>query len=428
MKFIADFHIHSKYSRATSPEMNVETLSRWAQIKGINLLGTGDFTHPNYFAELRLRLEDAGNGFFTLKKGEKATHFILTAEISNIFTHNGRGRRIHTLILAPSFDVVSKINTRLKKMGNITSDGRPIFGQPVRDMVKMILDISPECFIVPAHAWTPWFSLYGANSGFDSIEECFGDEAKNIHCIETGLSSDPAMNWRLSKLDKISLISNSDAHSPRKIGREANVFDAEFSYKSIIDILKNKDPKRFLYTIEFFPEEGKYHFDGHRSCNVVQSPEESKKTNNLCPACKKPLTIGVMHRIEALADRANGFVPPNSIPYKNLVPLEEIIADALDVSTGTAAVEREYEKMIEKCGSEFNILLNMSLDEITRFTQEKIARGIKLVREGKLHIAPGHDGVYGKIKIFNTTPEKTTANKNQLSAFKLDRPNQMNLF
>lgn len=427
MKFIADFHIHSKYSRATSPEMNVEILSRWAKIKGIKLLGTGDFTHPNYFAELRLRLTDAGNGFFTLKKGEKSTHFILSAEISNIFTQNGKGRRIHTLILAPSFDAVSKINAKLKRMGNVSSDGRPIFGQPVKEMAKMIMDTAPECFLVPAHAWTPWFSLYGANSGFDSIEECFGEEAKYIHCIETGLSSDPAMNWRLSKLDKVALISNSDAHSPRKIGREANVFDAEFSYKSIIDTLKARDPKRFLYTIEFFPEEGKYHFDGHRDCNVALSPAESKKNNNLCPKCRKPLTIGVMHRVEALADRPEGFVPPNSIPYKNLVPLEEIIADALDVSTGTTTEEAAYDKLIEKCGSEFKILLDMQLDEISHFADDKVVKGIKLVREGKLHIEPGHDGVYGKIRIFEHTPPKD-APASQLSSFRFAPPSQMKLF
>jgi len=401
MKIIADFHIHSKYSRATSPDMNIESLSRWAKVKGITLLGTGDFTHPNYFAEIRLRLTSNGKGLFTLKKGDKTSHFILTTEISNIFTVNGRGRRIHTLIFAPSFEVVEKINQKLKRIGNITSDGRPIFGNHVKDMVKLVLDVSPECFIVPAHVWTPWFSLFGANSGFDSVEECFEEESKNIHCMETGLSSDPAMNWRLSALDKITLISNSDSHSPHRLGREANIFDAELSYGEIVNILKTKDTKKFLSTVEFFPEEGKYHFDGHRACNVVLAPEESKKLNNICPVCKRPLTVGVMQRVEALADRPAGFKPTNAIPFRNLVPLEEIIAEALGVGPTTATVVKEYNNMIEKGENEFNILLDLSLDEIAKFTSERIVKGIQLVRERKLKIVPGHDGVYGKINIFD---------------------------
>lgn len=430
MKFIADFHIHSRYSRATSPDMNIEILAQWAKRKGITLLGTGDFTHPNYFAEIRLRLTPTGKGLFTLKKGDKSTHFILTTEISNIFSQANKLRKIHSLIFAPSFEVVEKINKQLKRIGNISSDGRPIFGQPVKDMVKLVLDISPECFIVPAHAWTPWFSLFGSNSGFDSIEECFGEEAKNICCIETGLSSDPAMNWRLSALDKITLISNSDAHSPRKLGREANVFDADLSYQEIINILKTKDLKKFLYTVEFFPEEGKYHFDGHRNCNVVLSPEESKKNNNICPVCKRLLTIGVMNRVEALADRTNGYLPPNAIPYKSLVPLEEIIAEALGVSSNTAGVEKEYMRMIEKEGNEFRILLDLTLDELSQITSDRIVEGIKLVREGKLKIIPGHDGVYGKISIFDRT-----ANSSELfiktqgtSASKTNAHIQMKLF
>jgi uncharacterized protein (TIGR00375 family) len=268
-------------------------------------------------------------------------------------------------------------------------------------MVKLVFDVSPECFIVPAHVWTPWFSLFGANSGFNSVEECFEEESKNIHCMETGLSSDPSMNWRLSALDKITLISNSDAHSPHRLGREANILDAEFSYNEIVNILKTKDTKKFLSTVEFFPEEGKYHFDGHRACNVVLAPEESKKLKNICPVCKRPLTVGVMQRVEALADRSAGFIPPNAIPFKNLVPLEEIIAEALGVGPITTTVIKEYNNMIEKGENEFNILLDLSLDEISKFTQERIVQGIKLVREGKLKIIPGHDGVYGKINIFD---------------------------
>ena len=403
MTFIADFHIHSRFSRATSPEMNIESLTTWANIKGIQLLGTGDFTHPNYFAQIKLRLKPEENGLFALKKGNNPLRFILTTEISNMFSQDGRFRKVHTLIFAPSFEVVAKINERLKKMGgNLASDGRPIFGAPVKEIVKMILDISPDCFIVPAHAWTPHFSVFGSNSGFDSLEECFGEETKNIYCIETGLSSDPAMNWRLSALDRITLISNSDAHSPHKLGREANVFDCELSYQTILEVLKTKDTKRFLYTIEFFPEEGKYHFDGHRNCKIVFSPEESRQHKNICPVCKKPLTIGVMNRVEKLADRPVGFRPPNAIPARYLIPLGEIIADTLGVATGTTSVDNIYQEMIKKGGNEFNILLNLKPDEIARFAPERVAEGIKLMREGKVKIIPGHDGVYGKISIFDT--------------------------
>lgn len=408
MQFIADFHIHSQYSRATSKEMNVETLNRWAAIKGINLLGTGDFTHPNYFAQLRLRLTDDGNGLYKLKKSDSPTRFILTAEISNMFSQGGKGRRIHTLIMAPDLAVVEKINKALKKIGNIASDGRPIFGRPVKDMVKLVLDISPDCFIVPAHAWTPWFSVFGANSGFDSIEECFEDQAKNIYCIETGLSSDPQMNWRLSALDKITLISNSDAHSPRRIGREANVFDCAMSYKEIIDTLKTKDAKRFLYTVEFFPEEGKYHYDGHRACNIIQSPEQSKLTNNICPVCKKTLTVGVCNRVDKLADRPDGFKPPNAIPFRHLVPLDEIIGEAMGQGAATAGVEEQYNKLIARGKNELNILLNLSLDDIALFTSERIVEAIRRVREGRLNIVPGHDGVYGKIAIFSDSENPST--------------------
>lgn len=407
MQFIADFHIHSRYSRATSRDMNIETLAHWAKIKGIGLLGTGDFTHPNYFAELRLRLKPTGKGLFVLKKGDSTPHFILTTEICNMFSQKGQSYRTHSLIFAPSFEVISKINTHLKKLGKLASDGRPIFGQPVKEMVKLVLDVSPDCFFVPAHVWTPWFSLFGANSGFDSIEECFGEETKNIHCIETGLSSDPAMNWRLSALDKITLISNSDAHSPRRLGREANVFNCELDYQVIIDTLKNRDANRFLYTVEFFPEEGKYHFDGHRNCNIVFSPAESKKHNNTCPVCKRQLTLGVMHRVEALADRPEGYLPQGAIPAKHLVQLEEIIGEALGVSPNTTAVKKEYDRLVEKCRSEFNILLNLSLDNIARYTTDRVVEGIKLVREGKLKIAPGYDGEYGKISIFDGPPKSS---------------------
>jgi uncharacterized protein (TIGR00375 family) len=399
MRFIADFHVHSRYSRATSKDMEVETLGKWAEIKGITLLGTGDFTHPLYFAELKAKLEPSDGNLLTLKNGSKNVRFVLTAEVSNIFSQAGKLRKIHTLIFAPTLEVVEKINAKLGRRGKLSSDGRPTFGFHVKDLVKLVLDTSEECFLVPAHAWTPWFSLFGANSGFDSLEECFGDQSEHIHAIETGLSSDPAMNWRLSALDRIALISNSDAHSPAKIGREANVFNCDLNYNQIMKCLREKDRSKLLFTVEFFPEEGKYHYDGHRNCGILFSPSESRSNGNICPVCKKRLTIGVMHRVEALSDRPDGFVPEGAIPARHLVPLEEIIAQVLGCGVNTVKVRREYEKMIAKGGNEFNILLYLSRDELTGLTQSNILEGIMKVREGKLKITPGYDGVYGKISM-----------------------------
>ncbi len=321
----------------------------------------------------------------------------------------------------------------MQTIGNIKADGRPVFGQHVKDMVKLVMDISPECFIVPAHVWTPWFSLFGANSGFDSVEECFQEQSKHIYCMETGLSSDPEMNWRLSALDKITLISNSDAHSPRRLGREANVFDCNLDYSEIIDVLKTNDTKRFLYTVEFFPQEGKYHYDGHRNCQVVLNPSESAKHKDICPVCKKRLTIGVMHRIAALADRPEGFTPPNKPKTIHLVPFVEIIAEALGFGAESASVKTEYEKLIKQGKNEFNILLNLSLDELAEFMPQRIVEGIKLVREGKLSISPGHDGVYGKINIFGKkSPTKSllASEEDSTPAFNERNkiPSQMRLF
>lgn len=400
MRFIADFHVHSKYSRATSHDMSPEIISRWAKVKGIALIGTGDFTHPFYFDELRSKLEEGENGLLKLKSEDKGVSFMLTAEVSNIFSQDGKLRKIHTLIFAPDFDTVQRINNALSRKGKLSSDGRPTFGFPAKDLAKMILDISGDCLLIPAHAWTPWFSLFGANSGFDSIEECFNEEAENIYSIETGLSSDPEMNWRLSALDKITLISNSDAHSPNRIGREANIFDCNMDYWDIVDTIKKKDRKRFLATIEFFPEEGKYHYNGHRDCGIVMSPKETKDKGLLCPVCKKKITVGVMQRVDDLADRAEGFVPEGVIPSIHIIPLEEIIADALGVGVGTSSVTKEYERMIEAGGSEFSILLDTPVEDLVKFSNPKIVEGIKRMREGKVKITPGYDGVYGKISLF----------------------------
>ncbi len=401
MKFIADLHLHSKYSRATSRDMEVETLSLWAKRKGIKLLGTGDFTHPLYFLDLKSKLQPLGNGLHTLKEDPEGTHFMLTAEVSNMFTQGGKGRRIHTLIFAPSFEVVERINSKLGKFGKIASDGRPIFGFSAKDLLKMILDLSPDCLLIPAHAWTPWFSVFGANSGFNSLQECYEEETKHIPAIETGLSSDPEMNWRLSALDDITLLSNSDAHSPGKIGREANIFNCELDYAAITQAIRKKDPRKILFTIEFFPEEGKYHFDGHRNCGVLFSPKETRKHQGLCPVCGKRLTVGVMNRVEELADRPEGAVPTKAIPALHMVPLDEIIADALRVGTNAASVEKEYLRLVEKGGSEMDILLELSPEELSSFTPPSILEGILRVREGRLQITPGYDGVFGKIQILS---------------------------
>ncbi len=412
MEFVADFHIHSKYSRATSKDMDVEHLSQWAKLKGIQLIGTGDFTHHLWLEELRSKLEDMGNGIYAYK----GVHFILTAEISCIYSKNNKGYRIHNIIFAPSFKTVDKINHRLAGIGNLASDGRPILGLDAAELARIVFDIDPNCFIVPGHIWTPWFSLFGSASGFDRIEDCFEEQAKNIYCLETGLSSDPAMNWRISSLDRFSLISNSDSHSPSKIGREANVFDCELSYAEITDTLKKKDKKRFLYTIEFYPGEGKYHYDGHRLCKVCFSPKESKRAKGICPKCGKHLTIGVMNRVEQLADRPEGFRPDNAIPFKNLIPLDEIVAEAKGMGKASQAVEKEYRGIIAKFGTEFDVLGKAPKDELLKGMDARIADAILRSREGKVHVAPGYDGEYGRISIFGDD-DKPKKHEEQLSLF-----------
>src|SRR5512137_2935871 len=333
MKFLADLHIHSKYSRATSRDMVLDTLAPWAKVKGISLLATGDFTHPEWLFLMKEKLEPMGNGFLKLKNGTttfdappfkglpvpaRDVAFILSSEISFIYSKGGKVRKIHVMVLAPDFETVERINRRLQAVGNLVSDGRPILGLDVRLFCRMVAETAPRCVVVPSHIWTPWFSLFGANSGFDTIEECFEEMTPFIFALETGLSSDPPMNWRLSALDRYALISNSDAHSPNKIGREANVFDTDFTFRGLMTAIKSKDPSRFLSTIEFFPEEGKYHFDGHRKCGFSASPRESMAHENLCPKCGKPLTIGVLHRVEELADREPGEGPAQRVPARSL--------------------------------------------------------------------------------------------------------------
>ncbi len=403
MEFIADFHIHSKYSRATSRDMDVKHLAEWAKLKGVTLMGTGDFTHHLWLEELKHTLEDCGNGLYK----HAGIYFMLTAEVSSIYSKNGRTYRIHNLIFSPSFKSVDKINERLGRIGNLASDGRPILGLDAAELARIVFDIDENCMIVPGHIWTPWFSVFGSMSGFDKIEDCFEAQTEKIFALETGLSSDPTMNWRLSALDRFTLISNSDSHSPSRIGREANVFNCELDYKTIRDVLKTKDKKRFLYTIEFFPEEGKYHFDGHRLCGIRWSPQETKAHNGKCPKCGKNVTVGVVNRVEKLADRKEGFIPDNAIPFKNLVSLDQIIAETKGVAKTSVGVERDYRSYLSNFGTEFDILMRASREDLIKKLPGKVVEGVMRARSGKISIKPGYDGEYGIISIFDKdTPEE----------------------
>ena len=410
-QFIADFHIHSKYSRATSKDMDVEHIAEWARIKGIDVVGTGDFTHPLWRKELKAKLKRNTDGMYEYK----GVRFILTAEISNMYKKNSRGRRIHTILFAPDFQTADKISESLSRRGNINSDGRPIFGFDVKELVKICLDASARCMVVPAHIYTPWFSVFGSMSGFDSVEECFEEEAGNIYALETGLSADPAMCWRMSALDKYCLISNSDAHSPSKLGREANVFDAELRYGAILEALKAGDKKRFLYTIEFFPEEGKYHYDGHRACSVCFAPADTRKHNGTCPVCKKPLTIGVMNRVEQLGDRPAGYRPKSAVPFKSLVPLVEIIAAIKSKGAASQAVQKEYRRAVDMFGNEFSVLLFAKPEELYKNFDRPVADAVLNIRRGNVERKPGYDGVYGRIQPKNASGEDKKMNQGELA-------------
>ena len=411
-RFIADFHIHSRYSRACSKDLSVAELAKWAKIKGIGLLGTGDFTHPLWLEELKDTLRETGDGLYE----HQGQRFLLTVEVNTLFYVAGKAHQIHHILFAPSIASVERINRTLEVFGSLSIDGRPLLRLEARQLVELVVGLDPRCAVVPAHAWTPHFSIFGSNSGFDAVEECFGDQSKHIFALETGLSSDPAMNWRLSKLDRYALISNSDSHSARRIGREANVFNCPMTYDAILGALRRNDPTAFVSTIEFFPEEGKYHVDGHRACQARLTPQETKRRNFLCPVCGRKVTVGVMHRVEDLADRPEGTPPAVPRPFQRLVPLEEIIAEALGVGTGTQAVEREYHQLIYKCWTEFGALLDASKEQLRAATSARIADGILRVRRGEVVIEPGYDGEYGTVRIFtSTTPAK--ADEEQLTLF-----------
>ncbi len=426
MKFIADLHIHSKFSRATSKEMCLEELDRWADDKGILVMGTGDFTHPQWFREIKEKLEPAESGLFKLKKelkqetikGTRAeTRFLLSVEISSIYSKNGKTRRIHNIIFAPDIETAEKINNKLSLRGNIKSDGRPILGLDAEELAKIVFSVNPEAVIIPAHAWTPWFSLFGSMSGFDSLEECFGKMSDKIFAVETGLSSDPAMNWRLSALDDLALISNSDSHSLQRIGREANIFDTVLSYSGIMEAIKNGSPKnlaeneearkKFVATVEFFPEEGKYHYDGHRACGIVWSPEETKKHKGICPKCRKPVVIGVLNRVNKLADRKEISIGQNyycsfetRVPYYRAVPLDEVISEAMGTGPTSKKVKAKYKELIKKFGNELKILLEIQPKQLEEINEKKIAEALRRLRLGNIEIQPGYDGEYGVVKIF----------------------------
>lgn len=409
MKMIADLHIHSRFSMATSKEGTPENLDSWARKKGISLIGTGDFTHPVWREELKERFVSEGNGLYRLRdayvKEEsrkfpgEGTRFVVSGEISSIYKKNGKTRKVHNVILLPSLEAADAMAQRLEKIGNIHSDGRPILGLDSHDLLEMMLDVCPEGILIPAHIWTPHFSVLGAKSGFDSVEECFEELAPYIHALETGLSSDPAMNWRISKLDRYQLVSNSDAHSPSKLGREANLLDIDCSYEGLYRAIQTGEGLEG--TVEFFPEEGKYHFDGHRKCGVSLSPVEAERLGGICPVCGKKLTMGVDHRVEQLADRAEGFVKKDGKKYESLVPLPEVISTCMGYSAASKKVQGCFEQMIQTLGTEFDILRNVPSEDIKSCAGERIAEGIENVRTGNVKRIPGYDGEYGKIELFD---------------------------
>ena len=402
MSYAADLHVHSSYAFSTSRDLNFDTLARWARIKGIDLLASADFTHPVWFRETAGKLRDTGDGLYEYG----GVRFVLGTEVSCIARQGGRHRRVHLLLLAPSLDTVERINDALASRGKLESDGRPTLHMRPRDLVATLMDLDPRCLVIPAHAWTPWFGVYGSKSGFDSLEECFGDTAGRIRAIETGLSSDPAMNWRIPELDDRSIVSFSDAHSARRLGRELTVFHGEPSYAGLVDALDNQGIE---YTIEFFPEEGKYHHSGHRRCGVRRSPDEVAELGEACPVCGRRLTLGVMQRMEELARRDvavrrddDGFVrtPVGRPPFRSMVSLAQILSEALGRGIQTKTVGSAYVKVIEAAGSELAALVSAPLADVERVAGERVAEGVGRVRRGEVAIEPGFDGLYGKVTVW----------------------------
>ncbi len=409
MRIIADLHIHSKYARACSPKLTPENLGVWAGKKGIGLLGTGDFTHPGWMRDLDAVLDEIEAGLYKLRGQADDVRFMFTSELASIYKQGEKVRRVHNLVFAPSMDVAKKFSQALEKRGvNVKADGRPIMGVHCNDLVKIAKDIDEGMEIIPAHAWTPHFGVFGSLSGFNTLQEAFGDQTKYIFAIETGLSSDPAMNWRVAGLDSISLISNSDPHSLHRLGREANIFEVnskKLSYAEVIRIIKNKNPQEFISTIEFFPEEGKYHLDGHRDCKFSCEPSRTKQLGGVCPVCGKQLLRGVLNRVDELADREIGQLLPRAIPYKSVVPLEEIIADVLDVGVASKKVQLKYEHALAGF-TEFDILLSLNEQDLLKLLDVEVAAAVLRVREGLVKLVAGYDGEYGHVGVTSNDVSK----------------------
>jgi uncharacterized protein (TIGR00375 family) len=402
MRVIADLHVHGRFSRATSEQMSIPEIGKFAKIKGLNLIGTGDFTHPDWLKEIKISLApDANSGLFKLANVESSIRFMLTTEVCTIFSYKGESKKIHHVILSPSLETAAQINERIQNFGSLSSDGRPILNISAPQLVEEVMAVSSQNMLFPAHAWTPWFSIFGAFSGFDTLEDCYQDMTKNIHALETGLSSDPSMNWRLSKLDKYALVSNSDCHSfwPWRIGREANVFELQkFTYKEVIDAIVANNSSHFKFTIETDPAYGKYHWTGHRNCKVSLSPAEAIKFNNICPVCRRPLTKGVEQRVEELADRPADYKREGAPGFLRLLPLSEIIATVLgSESPSTQAVWKNYNLLTEKFGDEYSVLIDAPLDALVQVVDAPVAQAIVKVRNGSAKVTPGYDGVYGQL-------------------------------
>ncbi|MGB5049307.1 MAG: UvrD-helicase domain-containing protein, partial [Caldilineaceae bacterium] len=419
MHLTADLHLHSHYSRATSKNLTFEHLWKWAQLKGVDVVGTGDIAHPGWLAEMREKLEPAEEGLFRLKEEYTAAvaddvpaacrgtvRFLLAGEISNIYKRHGSTRKVHNVVFAPSLDALAKLQSTLEKIGNIRSDGRPILGLDSRDLLEIVLENDPRGYLIPAHIWTPWFSMLGSKSGFDSVEECFGDLTPHIFALETGLSSDPRMNWRVSGLDSYTFVSNSDAHSPPKLAREATLFNTELCYDALFAALKSGDPAQFLGTLEFFPEEGKYHLDGHRKCAVAWEPPTTIAHNGLCTVCGKPVTVGTLHRIEELADRPLGYRPVGSPAFESLIPLPEILSEIEGVGAGSKRVQAQYFGLLERLGSELAILRQIPLEDIDAAGGPLLAEAVRRMRAGDVQAQAGYDGEYGVIRLFRDEADR----------------------
>ena len=410
MKVIADLHIHGKYSRATSEQMSIPEIARFAKIKGLSLVGTGDFTHPRWLSELKQTLLlDSDTSLFKLATAASQVRFIVQTEVCTLFEFGGESKKVHHVILTPNLETAEQINQRLQPFGSLSSDGRPVLSMTASQLVEEVMEVSSKNMVIPAHVWTPWFSLFGAFSGFDTVEDCYQDMTKHIYALETGLSSDPPMNWRLSKLDRFTLVSNSDCHSfwPWRIGREANVFELEkLTYSEVTNAIRTNDSSKFKFTIETDPAYGKYHWTGHRNCKIAFSPQEAKKFGNICPVCRRPLTRGVEQRVEELSDRSPDYKRPNAPGFLRLLPLSEIIATVLGSgSPSTGAVWKNYNLLIDKFGSEYDVLIDTALEVMAQVVDPSIAQAVVMVRDGTAKVTPGYDGVYGQLILGVETPQ-----------------------